>query len=113
MLSRSLQTAVLDICFLAAGCGGSAARATSHRAQAKSPAATAGLNVCQLGYLYTVAPNGALRLFIRNMFGSDWSPDGTRERPIVEIPLTTIEIDGGTLLEGARKGVDLFPPAVE
>jgi hypothetical protein len=52
-------------------------------------------------------------LFIRNMFGSDWSPDGTRERPIVEIPLTTIEIDGGTLLEGARKGVDLFPPAVE
>jgi len=32
------------------------------------------------------------------------------EWPVVDIPLTTIEIDGGTLADAAAERIDLFPP---
>jgi hypothetical protein len=47
-------------------------------------------------WLWPLPPSGPLRIVC------EW--------PIVEIPLTTIEIDGGTLLEAAGQGIDLFPP---
>ena len=53
----------------------------------------------QPGYwLWPLPPAGPLRI------ACEW--------PIVDIPLTTTEIDGGKLVEASRRRIDLFPPAV-
>jgi hypothetical protein len=53
----------------------------------------------QPGYwLWPLPPSGPLRIVC------EW--------PIVEIPLTTIEIDGGKLVEASGRRIDLFPPTV-
>jgi hypothetical protein len=49
-------------------------------------------------WLWPLPPPGALRI------SCEW--------PIVKIPLTSIEIDGGTLVQAAAERIDLFPPSV-
>jgi hypothetical protein len=49
-------------------------------------------------WLWPLPPSGPLRIVC------EW--------PIVTIPLTTIEIDGGTLLDAADQSIELFPPTV-
>jgi hypothetical protein len=49
-------------------------------------------------WLWPLPPAGPLRI------SCEW--------PIVDIPLTTTEIDGGALVEAARRRIDLFPPHV-
>lgn len=47
-------------------------------------------------WLWPLPPSGPLRILC------EW--------PIVAIPMTSIEIDGGTLVEAAGRCIELFPP---